>query len=267
MGIVPEKDLDNLTQTLSWARQSVFNQLSIESGFILVTIKQSYGAIWSNLMTNFWRWKKSAADFFRAVLVAHKMFSCFGQASSLFSSNKQNFKMSTRIATMLVRVPHFKLLCCRNVFKCFIIMWVPKLFFVRSGLSQQLHWKCQPAVISDQVADKLMFQPLSFTWDDLIICFSPCSLSSLMALLWLLHGTKDHTCVKSHYHNSRHLKQNQVRTKILKIMPFLQPRCVAMTSIDAEISEDKTGKINSCCRCKIVISPKIIFIWMWQCAQ
>ena len=59
---------------------------------------------------------------------------------------------------------------------------------------------------------------------------------------------------------SRHLKQNRVRIKILKIMPFPQSRCVAMTSIDAEISEDKTGKINSCCRCKIVISPKII-IW------
>ena len=52
----------------------------------------------------------------------------------------------------------------RYVFKCFFIMWVPKLFFVRSALSQQLHWKCQPAVISDQVADKLTYQLLSLAW-------------------------------------------------------------------------------------------------------
>ena len=55
-------------------------------------------------------------------------------------------------------------------------------------------------------------------------------------------------------------KTKSSENKFLKILPFLQSRCVNMTSIDAEISEDKTGKINSCCRCKIVISPKII-IW------
>ena len=197
----------------SWERQFDPNSLLSEA----VSVQPIINRIWFHFgdnQTELWcnliqfddklltLQKISGRIFSWADLTVHKMFSCFGQASSLFTSNKQNFKMSTRIATMLVRVPHFKLLCCRNVFKCFIIMWVPKLFFVRSGLSQQLHWKCQPAVISDQVADKLMFQPLSFTWDDLIICFSPCSLSSLMALLWLLHGTKDHTCVKSHYHNS-----------------------------------------------------------------
>ena len=166
-----------------------------------MTIKQSYGAIWSNLMTNFWRFKKSAAEFFqgqfwlliKCVLVLGKHQVCFQVTSKILKCPRA---LLPCWCVFLISNPFVA------VFKCFIIMWVPKLFFVRSGLSQQLHWKCQPAVISDQVADKLMFQPLSFTWDDLIICFSPCSLSSLMALLWLLHGTKDHTCVKSHYHNS-----------------------------------------------------------------
>ena len=51
-------------------------------------------------------------------------------------------------------------------------MWVPKLFFVPSRLSQQLHWKCQSAVISDLVRDKLLFQLLSLARKKVTVHFS-----------------------------------------------------------------------------------------------
>ena len=134
------------------------------SGFILVTIKRSYGATWWQTFDT----SKSAITYFWvAILAARKPSGSF----RLFTASPFD------ILDLHVSIPTPADACLSfwpplfGVFTCFTIMWVPKLFFVPSRLSQELHWKCQSAVISDLVRDKLLFQLLSLARKKVTVIF------------------------------------------------------------------------------------------------